>query len=109
VAATRREIRHSPDFLAAAREHFPVGGSAVGKPSFELFSRGPLEAASELFSRSFEELFEIVPGIRALDTIHTPFFPPITFYAALVDDYVEILSMSIDDTYWDLLDGDPEF
>jgi hypothetical protein len=109
VAATRREIRHSPDFLATAKEKFPVGGSISGRPSFELFSRGPLEAASELFSRSFEELFEIVPGIRALDTLHTPFFPPITFYAVLVDGYVEIISLSIDDSYWELLDGDPEF
>jgi hypothetical protein len=109
VAAIRREIRHSPDFLAAAKEHFPAGGSAAGSPSFELFARGPLEASSELFSRSFEDLFELVPGIRALDTLHTPFFPPITFYAALVDDYIEIVSLSIDDSYWELLDGDPEF
>jgi hypothetical protein len=68
-----------------------------------------LEAAGELFSRSFEDLYEIVPGIRALDTLHTPFFPPITFYALLVDGYIEIISLSIDDTYWELLDGDPEF
>jgi hypothetical protein len=95
--------------LETAKGHFPVGGSAEGKPSFELFMRGPLDAASELFSRSFEELYEIVPGIRALDTLHTPFFPPITFYAALVDGYIEILSLTVDDSYWELLDGDPEF
>ena len=92
-----------------AKEHFPVGGSTAGRPSFEFFARGPLEAASELFSRSFEDLFEIVPGIRALDTLHTPFFPPITFYAALVSGHIEIISLSIDDSYWELLDGDPEF
>lgn len=109
MPANRREIRHSPGFLNTAKEHFPVGGSSDGNPSFELFSRGPLAAASDLFSRSFEELFEIVPGIRALDTLHTPFFPPITFYAALVDGYIEILSLSVDDEYWDLLDGDPDF
>jgi len=107
--ASRREVRHSPAFLATAKERFPVGGSAEGRPSYELFERGPLEAASELFSRSFDDLFEIVPGIRAIDTLHTPFFPPITFYAVLVDDYIEIVSLSIDDTYWELLDGDPEF
>lgn len=109
MAATRRETRHSPEFLATAKEHFPDGGSADGKPSFEFFARGPLEAASELFSRSFEDLYEIVPGIRALDTLHTPFFPPITFYAALVNGYIEIISLSVDDSYWELLDGDPEF
>ena len=109
MAATRREVRHAPDFLILANVHFPVGGSADGRPSFELFARGPLEAASELFSRSFESLYEIAPGIRALDTLHTPFFPPITFYAVLVDAYIEIISLSVDDSYWELLDGDPEF
>src|SRR5664280_1297189 len=73
-------------------------GSSTRKA--RISSRGPLAAASDLFSRSFEELFEIVPGIRALDTLHTPFFPPITFYAALVDGYIEILSLSVDDEYW---------
>jgi hypothetical protein len=44
--------------------------------------------------------------MRALDTLHTPFFPPITFYAALVNG---VISLSVDDSYWELLDGDPEF
>jgi len=44
-----------------------------------------------------------------LNADNTPFFPPITFYAALVDGYIEILSLSVDDEYWDLLDGDPDF
>ena len=69
MVASRREVRHSPAFLATAKERFPVGGSAEGRPSYELFERGPLEAASELFSRSFDDLFEIVPGIRAIDTL----------------------------------------
>ena len=35
-------------------------------------------------------------------------FPPIVFYAVLVEGYVELISLTVDEDYWDLLDGDPE-
>ena len=104
----RREIRHSADFLAVAKSHFPPGGSISGRPSFERFSAGPLAAADDLFSIDFENQFEIVPGIRSWITLHTPHFPPIVFYAVLVEGYVELVSLTVDEDYWELLDGDPE-
>ena len=108
----KRRVRHSEDFLAIARHHFPPGGSSDGRPSFELFVAHPLAAADELFARSFDELPELAPGIRALVTIHTPFFSPIAFYAIAVvyggDEEIEIISMTVDEDYWDLIHEDPE-
>ena len=43
-----------------------------------------------------------------MDHLHTPHFPPIVFYAVLVEGYVELISLTVDKDYWDLLDGDPE-
>lgn len=108
MAAQRREVRHSESFLEQARIFFPPGGSSDGRPSFELFTRWPLSAADELFSRSFDELPEIAPGIRGWLTLQTPFFPPIVFYAVLVVDYVEIVSLTVDEDYWDLMEDDPD-
>jgi hypothetical protein len=108
VPSIRRNVRLSADFLALAKAYFPEGGSATGTPSFEMFSAGPLDAAMELFGRSFEELPEEAPGIRAWNTLQTPFFPPIVFYGALVEDYVELMSLTVDNEYWEQIDADPE-
>jgi hypothetical protein len=94
--------------LELAAETFPVGGSPDGRPSFERFCDGPLAAAEDLFSRSFDEMPEIVPGVRGWTTLHTPFFPPIVFYAVLVGDDVEVLSLTVDQDYEWFDDDDPE-
>lgn len=108
MSGIRRPVRLSADFVALAKSFFPEGGSVSGAPSYELFSAGPLEAAKELFGRSFEELPEIAPGIRGWNTLQTPFFPPIVFYGALVGNRVELMSLTVDNEYWDQIDADPE-
>lgn len=109
MAGVRRQVRLSADFLALAKSHFPEGGSASGAPSFELFTVGPLAAAEDLFGRDFDNLPEVAPGVRGWSTLHTPFFPPIVFYGALVvGDYVELMSLSVDNEYWEQIDADPE-
>lgn len=108
MSGIRRQVRLSADFVALAQSFFPEGGSVSGTPSYELFSAGPQEAAKELFGRSFEELPEIAPGIRAWNTLQTPFFPPIVFYGALVADHVELMSLTVDTEWWEQIDADPD-
>lgn len=74
-----------------------------GAPSFEQFSNGPLAAATEFFRRRFDEAPEPYPGIRAWITIRLPVFMPMVFYAAQVDDHVELIDFSAheDADYWD--------
>jgi hypothetical protein len=43
-----------------------------------------------------------------MDHARTPHFPSIVFYAIPVEGYVELISLTVDRDYWDLLDGDPE-
>jgi hypothetical protein len=69
-----RRVRRSADFLEQAQELFPKGGSAEGRPSFELFEDGPLRGAEMAFSLNFEaqrESVEGVGGIRYVMTIPT--------------------------------------
>jgi hypothetical protein len=86
-----------------ARDEFPPGGSADGRPSFERFADGPLAAATAFFRRRFDEAPEIAPGIRVWVTIGVPVFRPMAFYAALVGDAIELLDFTFEDDerYWD--------
>ncbi len=98
------------DFLIEhAKAMFPPGGSVSGSPRCELFEDGPLVAAQRLFEHWFDEAPEAVAGIKHWITIELPFFPPMVFYAALVDDHVEPRHVTIHETedYWDLVDDDP--
>ena len=90
VTTERRAVRRGKLFLEAALGYFPRGGAPDGRPSFELFEAGPLKGIEELFARSFDELPEAYPGVRAWTTIGVPFFAPMTFYGMLVDDGVEL-------------------
>lgn len=80
-----RPVVRSGLFIQSAQRHFPPGGSAEGKPSFELFERGPLRAVEELFSRAFEDQPEGLEGtgIRFATTHQVPAFPAMTFFALL--------------------------
>jgi hypothetical protein len=107
----RREVRVSETLVTSARQFFPVGGSPDGRPSYELFESRPLAAARELFARWFDESPEAEPGtgIKVWITIDLPFFLPSRFYALLVEDYVEIIDVTIEDPqdYWAMVYNDP--
>lgn len=107
MAPKRRPVRRGEFFLEAAERHFPHGGTPDGRPSFERFDAGPLRAVEELFGRLFDELPEPYPGIRAWTTIGVPFFGPMTFYGLLVNDYVELIDLVVDEDYEWYSPGDP--
>jgi hypothetical protein len=48
--ARRRQVRRSADFVVEAERLFPRGGSAEGRPSFEVFEAGPLRGAETAFA-----------------------------------------------------------
>lgn len=106
----RRRVTRSDHFVAKAREHFPEGGDAAGRPSFELFEQRPLRAVEEKLALDFGGCPPSEPGspIRIVATAHVPSFPAMVFYAmALTDDSVEILDFTIDDEYFKLVEDDP--
>lgn len=103
------EVKCGDLLLEHARELFPPGGSAEGRPSFELFCEGPLRAAIELFSRQFDETADAAAGIKTWVTIAPPWFPPLVFYAARVGDHIELLDVTSEDPqeYWAMIEDDP--
>lgn len=107
----RRRVRRSATFLDQAHQLFPPGGSAAGRPSFELFESGPLRGAETAFALNFEAQREPVEGVGAIRFVMippTPMFGPIVIYACLnTDDEVEIISVIEDEDYWDRLDDEP--
>jgi hypothetical protein len=103
----RRSVAVSDLLDRHARACFPAGALAAGAPSIELFQSGPLKAAELFFGDAFDMAPEAAPGIRVWVTIDLPFFPPLAFYAVLMqDDHVELLDFSIEDPqdYWSLMD-----
>lgn len=100
----RRTVRHGARFLAEARRLFPPGGSAEGRPSFDLFAATVLKAAELAFSSDFEGQLAETPGspIRLVLTAQTPFFEaPLVFFALLVAaDVVEIVDLIVDEDAW---------
>jgi len=91
---------------------FPVGGSAVGRPSFAAFEEGPCKAATTAFSLNFEAQREAIEGVGAIRLLLTPptsVFGPLIFYAVLLDDdTVELASLTGDPDYWRRIVEDPE-
>lgn len=67
-----REVRHSATFRAHAKEEFPVGGSAEGHPSWEMFVAGPLKAIEAAFSRSWEKNAIAAAGVRVVAPCRPP-------------------------------------
>src|SRR5271156_2013676 len=100
----RWRVVHSPEFLQKARAYFPPGGSAGGRPSFEMFRTGPLRAAGLQFSLQVDEL-PLESGLYISQTVPTPFFAPIDFYAMLASDgdpvEIHIIDFDIDEDYWE--------
>lgn len=94
---------------AKARCEFPPGGSADGRPSYELFRERALGPVIDVWKRNFEASPEAEPGspVRVALTFPAPVFPPMAFYGILVGDGVEILDFTYDDDYWDTFE-DPD-
>ena len=68
-----------------------------------------LRAAEEAFSRDFEGQLEAFADIRFVMTHAVPLFPALVVYALLTDDdTVELVSITIDPDYFDLIDDEPE-
>lgn len=68
-----------------------------------------LRAAEEAFSRDFEAQLEAFAGIRFVMTHAVPVFPALVVYAVLADDdTVELVSITIDPDYFDLVSDDPD-
>jgi hypothetical protein len=108
----RRKVHLSERFLVHARECFPPGGSADGRPSFEQFRDGPLQAANLAFERDFDDqliVFNEGIAVRAVATTDAHLFPALVFFAILdTEDVVEIVDFDLDEDYWDLVGDDPE-
>ena len=95
--------------MEKAREYYPSSGSGEGRPTLWHFERGPLEAARQFFSRSFEEgLVESQGSPVRYWVTRSSFFPALGFFAIRVGDYIEILDFDIDESYWELVGDDPE-
>ncbi len=107
----RRPIRRSRAFLEEAKRLFPPGGSASGRPSFQVFEQGPLRGAETAFSLNFEAQLEPVEGVGSVRSVvvpPTPVFGPLVISAVLLNDgVVEIVSVIEDEGYWDFVDADP--
>jgi hypothetical protein len=106
----KRPVRRSQDFIEEAQQLFPPGGSASGRPSFQLFEQGPLRGAETAFSLNFEAQLEPVEGVGSLRSVVVPptaVFGPLVISAILTTDgVVEIVGVIEDDGYWDLVEGD---
>jgi hypothetical protein len=103
MSGPRRTVVLSNEFLERAQALFPVGGSAEGPPSWDLFHVTVLKAAVTAFANDFEGQHGDSPGspIRIVLTAATPFFPsPLAFYAVLSDaDTVMIMDVTEDDDW----------
>ncbi|HVC71379.1 MAG TPA: hypothetical protein VNC61_14080 [Acidimicrobiales bacterium] len=104
---SRERVTVSDELLGEARRRYPPGGSADGTPRFELFESGPLAGAVAYFERQYDNSPEAAAGVHFYTTVGT-FFPAMAFYAARVGDHVEIISFTVDDDYWGLIEDDPE-
>ena len=103
----KREVRLSDSFRAEAAVHFPPGGSIDGKPPWEMFEKGPLRAAIQAFGEDFEGNAIAYDPVRIVQMPPTVFFPPMTIYAILVEDWVEIMSIDVDSDYFGRI-NDPD-
>ena len=104
------EVSVSSDLLEKAHAAFPTGGSVDGLPSFELFTRGPLDAAKQFFARQFDIAPIPEPGapsIRQWGTVSN-IFGPLVFFALRTQAGAEIMDYLHDPDYWQLIADDPD-
>lgn len=105
MADSRLKVTRSQEFERKARHFFPAGGSADGKPSYELFADTVLTGIEFSFSRTFDDLPVAEPGldaIRAVSTQSSPLFPPlVAFGLRVAEDTVELIDIEVDETFWD--------
>jgi hypothetical protein len=112
--APARRIRRGEQFGDAARVLFPPGGSAEGKPSFELFEARVLRIVERRMAETFEDLPEAVEGtgIRFAMTHALPYIPALVIYGMLVvddgEEMIELVDIVIDDEYFDAIESDPD-
>ena len=101
---------YADQLLQKARLRFPSGGDAEGRASYELFRDGPLKAAAFHFGRGLRDL-PVESGFYVAQTVPTPFFEPMAFYAWVITeagvDTIEIVDFEVDEGYWDLVENDP--
>lgn len=107
----KRPVRRSQAFIEQARRLFPPGGSASGRPPFQLFEQGPLRGAETAFSLSFEAQLEPVEGVGSVRSVVVPpttvFGPLVIFGILTTDGIVEIVSVVEDEGYWEVIGDDP--
>lgn len=105
----RWRVIYTDELLAKAKDRFPVGGSPDGRASYELFREGPLEAAALQYGRELDAL-PVESGFHIAQTVPTPLFEPVAFYASLLEHdgvvTIEIVDFEIDDDYWELVEND---
>ena len=85
------------------------------RPDVGDFELGPPSAAIRECERRFDQLAPESPGspIRLLVVPASGLFPVIVFYAMEIaveaedDRHLEPLDFTVDDGYWELIDGDP--
>jgi hypothetical protein len=102
----------SPALLSHARNRWPETGE---RPDVADFHLGPLGAAIFECERRFDQLSADSPGspIRLIVVPASGLFPVLVFYAMEIairadgDRRVELLDFTVDDGYWELIDGDP--
>ena len=100
----RDRVKVTDECRARALVQYPPEGSVDGRPRFDHFVLGPLDAAKVLLGTNFEDFPE--EG-GAVVTAGTALFPPIVFYAERVGDVIEIFHFEPDDDYWDQIASDP--
>ena len=99
----------SPSLIEKARREYPSGASVGGTPSFEIFERGPLDAAVQFFGRSFDQAPTPIDGVEAIRqwTTWSVIFGPLIFYAVRTGDRIEVSDYLYQPDYWDVVGEDP--
>lgn len=100
----RALVRVSEECRARARQLYPPEGSVDGRPRYDYFVLGPLDAAKVELGQRFEGFPD--EG-DAVVTKGTSLFPPIVFYAVKVGDVIEIFDFEPDTDYLDVITSDP--
>jgi hypothetical protein len=81
--------------------------TAEGRTSELDFWSGPLAAAILAFTRFDQLRSELLPEIRSFHVVDEV-FGPLLFTGLLVDDEVQIVSVTDDPDYWSLIEDDPD-
>jgi hypothetical protein len=105
----------SARFEAIAKCEFPPGGSAEGRPSYELFLERPLRAFQAAFQHWDSNAMPVkgISSIRSADVANDPYFPLLQAIAVEVTDdamnvHVELDDLIVDWDFWTRPD-DPDW